>query len=64
MFRAVHHLSLPTSIAVPALELIPQIMHDKKRRGGEITLVVLDKIGKAHLLKVKTSELDKYIVTE
>ena len=64
VIRAVHHLSLPTSIAVPALELIPQIMHDKKRRGGEITLVVLDKIGKAHLLKVKTSELDKYIVTE
>jgi 3-dehydroquinate synthase len=38
-------------------------MHDKKRRGKKITLVVLERIGKAQLLTIDTSELPKYIVT-
>ena len=64
LIDVLHKLSLPTSIGVPAEELIPQIMHDKKRRGKEMTLVVMEKIGKANLLKVPTDELGKYIVTE
>ena len=63
LINVLHKLSLPTSINVSAEELIPQIMHDKKRRGKEITLVVMDTIGKASLLKVPTDELGKYIVT-
>ena len=63
IIRVLHKLSLPTSIAVPAEELIPQIMHDKKRRVKKITLVVLRRIGEAELLTIDTSELPKYIVT-
>ena len=63
LIDVLHTLSLPTSIGVAADELIPQIMHDKKRRGKEITLVVMDAIGKSSLLKVATDELGKYIVT-
>lgn len=63
LIDVLHKLSLPTSIGVAADELIPQIMHDKKRRGKEITLVVMETIGKAGLLKVPTDDLAKYIVT-
>ena len=42
LIDVLHKLSLPTSIGVSAEELIPQIMHDKKRRGKEMTLVVMD----------------------
>lgn len=64
LIRVLHKLSLPTSIGVPAEDLIPQIMHDKKRRGKKITLVVLKKIGEAELLTISTDELSRYIVTE
>ena len=64
LIRVLHKLSLPTSIGVPAEDLIPQIMHDKKRRGKKITLVVLKKIGEAELLTIPTDELSRYIVTE
>ncbi len=55
-------LSLPTSIGVAAEELIPHILHDKKRRGKEITLVTMDTIGKASLAKVATDRLGEYVV--
>ncbi len=55
-------LSLPTSIGVAAEDLIPHILHDKKRRGKEITLVTMDKIGKAALKKVETDKLGEYVV--
>ena len=63
LIRVLHKLSLPTSIGVPAEELIPLAMHDKKRRGKEITLVVLKKIGACELVTVPTDELSRYIVT-
>ncbi len=55
-------LSLPTSIGVAAEDLIPHILHDKKRRGKEITLVTMDTIGKASLAKVATDRLGEYVV--
>ncbi len=57
-------LSLPTSIGVSADDLIPHILHDKKRRGKEITWVIMDKIGKASLKKVGTERLGEYVVVE
>lgn len=63
LIRVLRKLGLPTSIGVPAEELIPLAMHDKKRRGKEITLVVLKKIGDCELLTVPTDELSRYIVT-
>ena len=57
-------LALPTAIGVPAEELIPHALHDKKRRGKEITLVVMKEIGQAELVKVPTEALADWIVTE
>ena len=57
-------LALPTAIGVPAEELIPHALHDKKRRGKEITLVVMRSIGRAELVKVPTEALADWIVTE
>ena len=57
-------LALPTAIGVPAEELIPHALHDKKRRGKEITLVVMKSIGRAELVKVPTEALADWIVTE
>lgn len=57
-------LALPTAIGVPAEELIPHALHDKKRRGKEITLVVMKEIGRAELVKVPTEALADWIVTE
>ncbi len=54
-------LSLPTEAEVPAAELLPHIMHDKKKRGRRITLVVLEEIGKAKLLPVDAGELGRYV---
>ena len=64
LIRVLRKLSLPTSIGVPAEELIPQIMHDKKRRGKKITLVVLKKIGACELLPISTDDLSRYVVTQ
>ena len=63
IIRVLRKLSLPTSIGVAAEELIPHIMQDKKRRGKEITLVVLESVGKSRLLTVNTADLPRYIVT-
>ncbi|MEE3453255.1 3-dehydroquinate synthase [Dialister sp.] len=63
ILKVLKKLSLPTSIGIPAHELIPEIMHDKKRRGKKMTLVLLEKIGKSKLLTISTDELKKYIVT-
>ena len=63
LIEVLKKLSLPTSIGVPAEELIPHILHDKKRRGREITLVVMDAIGRASLKKVPTDKLDEFVVS-
>lgn len=62
--QVLQKLHLPTGIHVPAEELIPSIMQDKKRRGSRITLIALQQIGKAELLPVETRDLPHYIVTE
>lgn len=55
LFQVLHRLALPTSITIPAEDLISSIR--KEERGGKISLPVLKKIGKADVLSMKPSEL-------
>lgn len=55
LFQVLHRLALPTSITIPAEDLISSIR--KEERGGKIYLPVLKKIGKADVLSMKPSEL-------
>ena len=52
---------LPTEAAMAKDEVLRTIALDKKKKGGAITLVVLDKIGEARLMKIPCEELASYI---
>ncbi|MEG0912638.1 MAG: 3-dehydroquinate synthase [Oscillospiraceae bacterium] len=52
---------LPISCAFSAHELASAALNDKKRDGGEITIVVPKKIGHAVLYKLKTEMLEGFI---
>ena len=52
---------LPTATEYPAEELAKIALVDKKRRGGEITLVVPIEIGQYELVKVPVGELIEWI---
>lgn len=59
--KVVQKYSLPTQVAAAPEDLLQYISHDKKKRGSQITLIVLKKIGKSQLLPIQADELPKYI---
>ena len=52
---------LPVSCSYSAAELAGVTMNDKKRTGGEITMVIPEKIGKCVLKKFAVSEVEAFI---
>lgn len=56
--------NLPVSTPYPLEALCGHCMGDKKRSGGEISLVVLEKLGKAALCPVRASELLPFLKGE
>lgn len=54
-------LNLPTTYDYPAATLLEIIGHDKKASGSKITLVQVKEIGKAELIKLPISALDKFL---
>ena len=52
---------LPTECPYAAEELLSAAMLDKKRRGGVITLIVPEEIGRCALVEVPAEELGKWI---
>ncbi|MEG0797750.1 MAG: 3-dehydroquinate synthase [Acidaminococcaceae bacterium] len=55
---------LPTTVQLTQEELLAAVQVDKKHQGQRLTLVVLEKIGKARLLQVPCSELTTYLGEE
>ena len=53
---------LPIRVPYSASELTAAALHDKKRRGGKITLVLPERIGKCFLKTIDISELPAYFV--
>ena len=51
---------LPTQSPYPASQLAEAALHDKKRRGGKITLVLPEAIGSCYLKTVDVAELPAY----
>ncbi len=58
--QAVQAYGLPTENPYTSEQLVSVAMVDKKRRGGTITLVVPEKIGKCLLVKVPVGELAEW----
>ena len=61
--RVLRQLSLPTAVPLPAADLVPHIMHDKKKRGRTITFVALRRIGESFLLPVSEEEIAHFVET-
>jgi 3-dehydroquinate synthase len=59
--QVLEKFSLPVSVDAPAVELLKYIGQDKKKRGNDITLVVLDAIGTGRLLPVAGSQIPVYV---
>ncbi len=57
ILRALNACGLPTASPCTLDELCAAAMLDKKRRGGTVTLVLPEKIGKCYLKRVGVSEL-------
>ena len=57
LLRALENCGLPTASPCGLDELCAAAMLDKKRRGGAVTLVLPEKIGKCMLKRVPASEL-------
>ena len=55
------HYGLPTEAVMEKEEVLKTIALDKKKKGGEITIVILEKIGKSRLLKIPYKDLTHYI---
>lgn len=61
LIRSLDALGLPTKTDIP-VETLSQIMQaDKKRRGGEITLVLLREIGRCELQSVPVAQATKWL---
>jgi 3-dehydroquinate synthase len=56
-------LHLPVKTDVPTSKLIPFIAHDKKRRGDQISIIILEDIGKSRILPVSLDALDDFLDT-
>ncbi|MDP4118643.1 MAG: 3-dehydroquinate synthase [Bacillota bacterium] len=61
IISALEKFGLPTKCAFSADELTSIALSDKKRAGGEITLVLPEKIGKCVLKKMPVESLGKFI---
>lgn len=59
--QVVKKYGLPCQVAAAADDLLQYISNDKKKRGNQITLIVLQEIGKSKLLPIQADELPKYI---
>ena len=57
LVRALENCGLPTASPCGLDELCAAAMLDKKRRGGAVTLVLPEKIGKCALKRVPVAEL-------
>ena len=55
---------LPVSTDAPLAVLCETCMHDKKRTGSKISLVVLERIGKATLYPVEANQLSSFLAGE
>jgi len=55
------HYGLPTEALLEKEDVLKTIALDKKKKGGEITIVILEKIGNARLLKIPYTDLKHYI---
>jgi len=53
--------SLPVRIKASTEALLPQIGHDKKKRGNSITLIILDRLGECRLLPLASADLAQYV---
>ena len=51
---------LPIQVPYSASELTAAALHDKKRRGGKITLVLPETVGKCYLKTIDIPELPAY----
>lgn len=58
--RVLRKLSLPVSTDIPVPDLMPYILHDKKRRGETISIIIITEIGKSEIRKIPVSELPSY----
>jgi len=52
--------NLPTASAFDAQAMAEVALSDKKRRGGRITLVVMEEIGKCALHEIPVEELEDF----
>lgn len=59
--QVVKKYDLPVQVAASSRDLLQYISHDKKKRGNQITLIVLQTIGVSKLLPIQADELPKYI---
>ncbi|MCL2599606.1 MAG: 3-dehydroquinate synthase [Treponema sp.] len=59
--RTLEHLGLPTSCEYSANDIAKVAMHDKKRSGDTITLVIPKEIGCAELHKLPVAQLEDFI---
>ena len=59
--QACRACGLPVSAPYSAKQLTQAALHDKKRRGGKITLVLPERIGKCRLQVIDVNELGDYM---
>ena len=55
------HYGLPTEAILEKEDVLKTIALDKKKKGGEITIIILEKIGNGRLLKIPYTDLKHYI---
>ena len=61
LIKTLEKCKLPTRCPYSAKELTLAAMGDKKRTGGEITVVIPEKIGKCTLKKINITEMEGFI---
>ena len=59
--RVLKKYSLPTKTEYSSDSLISYVMHDKKKSGDEITVVLCNEIGTYEMKRIKADEMKKYI---
>lgn len=60
--RILAQYKLPTAVELSSQQITDVIALDKKKKGNEITIIILDKIGSGRLVKIAFADLSKYIV--
>ena len=60
--QVLQKFDLPVTLDAPVESLLKYIGHDKKKRGKNVTLIILDDIGAGRLLPVAAADLPSYIV--